>query len=176
MELKIIQAALLFLAIAAVLSQPSIDDPDFNTNIWTALCTGVLPAEPARNNFPLAINIYPNPLLNTYRPNQRVRVTLRGVEPTFDFGAFLIQAHPPFDPSVKVGRWEAGALGRPISCSRPDFEGNDGATQRNVTVRLYQELIWIAPENPGNFVFNLTTSERFRVYWVDQLSHLLRVV
>jgi hypothetical protein len=82
------------LAIAAVLSQPSIDDPDFNSNIWIALCSGNLPAEPARDNFPLAINIYPDPFLSTYRPNQRVRVTLRGKEPSFDFGAFLIQAHP----------------------------------------------------------------------------------
>jgi hypothetical protein len=173
---KTSQVLLLTLTVVAVLSQPSIDDPDFNKNIWIALCSGNLPAEPARDNYPLAIKIYPDPNLNTYRPNQQVRVTLRGVNPTFDFGAFLIQAHPPFDPSVKVGRWQAGPLGRPISCSDPEFEGDDGAAQKNVTVRLSQELVWIAPEQPGSYVFNLTTSERFRVYWVDQLSSLLRVV
>lgn len=112
MTLNILRLVFAALAVSVVLSQPSIDDPDFNSNIWIALCSGNLPAEPARDDFPLAINIYPDPLLNTFRPLQRVRVTLRGNEPTFDFGAFLIQAHQPFDTTKKVGRWEAGALGK----------------------------------------------------------------
>jgi hypothetical protein len=175
MAVKTLQGIIFVVAFAAVLSQPSIEDPDFNTNIWTALCSGNLPAPPSRENYPLKIQIYPDPDLNVFRQNQRVRVTLRGVQPTFDFGAFLIQAHRPSNPSQVVGRWEAGALGRPLSCSHPEFEGDDGAAQKNVTVRLSQELIWITPDQPGTYVFNLTTSERFRVYWVDQLSTLLRV-
>ena len=167
---------LIFVAfVTVVFTQPSIDDPDFNSNIWRALCTGELPAPPRNHTFPLRFDIYQNPLLNTYSVNQNVRVTLRGNDPDFDFGAFLIQARSPFD-TIPIGTWTAGALGRPISCSHPEFIGNNAAAQLNVTIRRYQELIWTAPSTPGNYIFDLTTSERFMVYWANQFSPLLRVV
>jgi hypothetical protein len=177
MSLNIFHSVFIALIFTVVFSQtpPSIDDPDFNTNIWLALCTNVLPAEPARNNFPLKIKIYPDPLLYPIRPNQDLRVTLRGVNPTFDFGAFLIRAHKPFDSSTFVGQWTGIGLGQAMSCSNPEFQGNDAAAQRNVTVRATQELLWRTPATPGTYVFNLTTSERFRVYWADQLSDPIRV-
>lgn len=170
MAVKFLQFAFFVCVIAIVCAQ------DFNPIIWNALCTRTLVSEPGTDKYPLSIVVYPDPLAVTYTPNQRVRVTLRANDSTFNFAAFVIQAHPPFDPSVKVGRWEAGALGQPISCSHPEFIGNDAAAQSDVTSRSVQELIWIAPENPGNYVFNLTTSQEFGVYWVDQLSYLLRVV
>lgn len=143
--------------------------------VWDAFCSGNLPAPPSRENYPLAINVYPDPYLNTYRPNQLIRVTLRSIAPDFLFRGFLIQAHPPFDPTVVVGRWESGAFGQPISCSHPSFEGDDAASQSTIIDRYYQELIWIAPQ-PGNYVLNMTTAQETGVYWVDQLTPLLRVV
>ncbi|CRL02063.1 CLUMA_CG015197, isoform A [Clunio marinus] len=154
---------------------PSIDDPDFNTNIWKALCSNELPAEPLRESFPLRLEIFPDPFFNTFSPGQHIRVTLRGIDPSFDFGAFLIRAHSTFDTTA-VGEWIGIGLGKAMSCANEDFEGNDYAAQKNVTLRSYQELIWTAPMITGNYVFNLTTSERFMVYWADQLSHVLRVV
>ena len=168
---------LIFVAfVAVVCSQAPVEDHDFNLGIFRALCTNDLPAPPMNHSFPLRYDIFPDPLFNTYSVNQNVRVTLRGIDPEFEFAAFVIRARSPFD-TIPIGTWTAGAYGRPISCEHPEFIGNDAAAQRNATTnRNYQELIWTAPSMPGNYIFDLTTSERFMVYWADQFSPLLRVV
>jgi hypothetical protein len=171
-ELKMASKALRTLFITLTVAAASIESQSV---VWRAFCTGNLPAEPSRENFPLAINIYPDPYLNTYRPNQLVRVTLRSIDPEFVFRGFLIQAHHPLDPTSVSGRWQTGSLGQAISCSHPEFEGDDAAAQSTITDRHYQELIWIAPES-GNYILNLTTAQETGVYWVDQLSPVLRVV
>jgi Reeler domain len=119
--------------------------------------------------------IIPDPLSTVYQPNQKIRVSLRPVDSTFTFSAFFIEAHPPFDSSVKVGQWESGALGQPISCSHPEFIGEDAAAQSVLTSRTQQQLVWIAPENPGNYVFNLTTFQQPGTNWIDQISFVLKV-
>lgn len=180
-RIKFLVSSLLLGAVtfAFVYSQPSIEDDDFNRNIWLALCSRNLPAPPRNESFPLQIDVYPNPLLNTFRPNQQLRVTLKssGIIDDFDFGAFLIFATPLFGTN-HVGQWIAGALGQEISCGNEEnyFIGDDAAAQKNVTIRRVQELIWTAPSSPGNYVFELTTSQRFMVYWANQFSYVLRVV
>jgi hypothetical protein len=165
---------------AALLFTLTATQPPDASFIWRLLCTNSLPAEPARNNFPLKFEIFPDPLGNSYRPNESVRVVIRYNEtshPDFSFGGFLILAHPPLDFTTPVGRWIASGSATPISCSNENFIGNDHASQTNPAnlVRAH-ELIWVAPSTPGTYVFNLTTLEVSSTYWADQISFPLRVV
>lgn len=166
---------ILFQVFAVTFAFAIVQSQDFNPIILRALCTREFVAPPRNHSFPLRIEIYPDPLLNSYQPNQNIRVTLRGIDPEFTFAAFVIFARPPLGEE-RVGRWSAGALGQPIDCKHPDFIGDNAAGQRDVTSRRYQELVWTTPSEPGNYILELTTSQEFTVYWVDQLSHVLRVV
>ena len=175
MSVNTISIIFVTFVVATVFAQPEPDDPRINRFVWQAFCTGNLPAEPSRQDYPVSITVYPDPTWNVFQPNQLVRVTLRSIEPLFTFTGFLIQAHLPSDPTTTVGRWESGAFGQPISCSDPEFVGHDAAAQSSIIERHTQELIWIVPETPGTYVFNMTTARETGVYWVDQLSYLLRV-
>lgn len=150
---------------------------EVNLIVWRAMCTRTLPAEPQTDNFPLVIDIFPDPIFNSYGPGEQVLVTLQvPAGSDFTFTGFLIFARTTAS-RTPVGRWAAGANGREISCSdNENFIGDDAAAQGNVDERQIQTLVWTAPSEPGNYIFELTTIEQFTSYWEDQFSPVLRVV
>lgn len=175
MALKVVE---IFLAavIMSVLSQSIIEDPEVNASVWHALCTGELPAPPRTEGFPLEIEIIPDPHTNIYATNQSILVILRSIEPTFNFRAFLISAHLGRSDRNPKGSWAAGAFGKSISCSHPEFIGEDAAAQRILELRNHQELVYTTPSTPGSYVLHLTTAERTYFYWTEQYSPVLNVV
>lgn len=125
---------------------------------------------------PFPVSIIKTPDLPTYTRGQSVLITLRG-DNGFDFRGFLIQARAP-GSTVPVGTWAAGALGVVVGCANPqqDFSGNDTAAHQTGSIRNVQELVWTAPNEPGTYRFELTTVERFGVYWMYQFSSIFNIV
>lgn len=148
-------------------------------DIFARLCVTMLPEHGGNPRepepFPVSIVVVPN---GPYRPGQQILVTLRG-RPDFIFTGFLIQARA-FGSTVPVGAWTSGAYGMPVGCHNPQVEtfpaGNDTAAHIAGTRRNVQELVWTAPSTPGTFRFELTTVERFGVYWMEQFSGQFSVV
>lgn len=116
------------------------------------------------------------PDLVTYQRGQSILVTLRGNE-GFQFTGFLIQARVP-GSTVPVGVWAAGAQGTVVGCAdpQPDFSGNDTAAHQVGSIRNIQELVWTTPDTPGTYRLELSTVERFGIYWMNQYSHVFNVV
>lgn len=125
---------------------------------------------------PFPVAIIKTPDLPTYQRGQSVLITLRGVE-GFQYTGFLIQARAQ-GSTIPVGTWAAGALGTVVGCGNPlpDFSGNDTAAHQQGSIRNVQDLVWTAPDHPGVYRFELTTVERFGVYWMYQFSSLFNVV
>lgn len=125
---------------------------------------------------PFPVSLIKTPNLSTYQRGQSILITLRGVN-GFQYTGFLIQARAP-GSTVPVGIWSAGALGTVVGCANPlpDFSGNDTAAHQQGSIRNVQELVWTAPDQPGTYRFELTTVERFGVYWMDQFSPSFTVV
>lgn len=132
--------------------------------------------ESARQPEPFPVAIVLTPDLPIYTRGQTVLITLRGI-PGFNFTGFLIQARA-VGSTVPVGTWAPGAQGTVVGCADPqqDFSGNDTAAHQQGTTRNIQDLVWRAPETPGQYRFELTTVERFGVYWMYQFTTLFNVV
>lgn len=147
--------------------------------IFERLCVTMLPEHSDRPRqpepFPVTITRTPE---GPYRPGQSVLVSLRGVD-GFVFKGFLIQTRA-FGSTVPVGTWTAGAAGQAVGCHNPQPEtfpaGNDTGAHVSGTVRNLQEMVWTAPSAPGNYRFELTTVERYGVYWVEQFSSQFTVI
>lgn len=124
--------------------------------------------------FPVAIIRTPDQA--SYTAGQQVLVTLRG-NPGFNFTGFLIQARHPGD-NVPYGRWTAGATAEAVGCRnpQPDFSGDDTGAHQQGSIRNVQEMVFTMPNEPGRYVFELTTVERFGVYWMYQFSTPFNVV
>jgi hypothetical protein len=141
--------------------------------VFERLCVTMLPEH---NDLPRQPEPFPVTITRTpegpYRPGQQVLVTLRGVN-GFVFRGFLIQARA-FGSTVPVGTWAAGATARSIGCISPQVEtfpdGYDTGVHLRGTERNVQEMVWIAPSAPGNYRFELSTVERYGVYWMEQFS------
>jgi hypothetical protein len=73
--------------------------------------------------------------------------------------------------TVPNGSWAPGAGARVVGCAnpQPDFSGDDTIAHQPGSNRTLQELVW-TPTAPGTFRFEMTTVERFGVYWMDQIS------
>jgi Reeler domain len=139
-------------------------------DIFSRLCVTMLPEHGGNPRepepFPVTIVRVPE---GPYRVGQQVLVTLRG-NPGFFFTGFLIQARVA-GSTTPIGRWTAGATGTVVGCAnpQPDFSGDDTAAHQAPLTRNVQELVWTAT-TAGNFRLELTTVERFGVYWMDQFS------
>lgn len=125
---------------------------------------------------PFPVTIVQTPDLPTYTRGQSVLITLRG-RPGFNFTGFLMQARAQ-GSTIPVGTWAAGAQGTAVGCADPqlDFSGNDTAAHQVGTTRNIQDLVWTAPDTPGQYRFELTTVERFGVYWMYQFTTFFNVV
>lgn len=124
----------------------------------------------ARQPEPFPVTIIKTPSGPFYEPGQQIQVQLRG-DPGFQYTGFLIQARAE-GSTVPVGSWAAGPLGTVVGCADPqqDFSGNDTAAHQAGSIRNIQDLVFELPQNPGRYRFELTTVERFGVYWMYQFS------
>lgn len=147
-------------------------------DIFSRLCVTMLPehGESQRQPQPFPVTIVKTPDQMTYNRGQSVLVSLRG-RPEFYFTGFLIQTRVP-GSTVPVGTWAAGATGTVVGCAnpQPDFSGNDTGAHQQGSTRNIQEMVFTMPDTPGTYRFELTTVERFGVYWMDQFSPLFHVV
>lgn len=146
--------------------------------IFSRLCVTMLPEHGEESPrqpepFPVAIEKVPND--EFYDRGDQVLVTLRG-DPGFMFTGFLIQARAE-GSTVPVGSWTAGAHGTVVGCRdpQPDFSGNDTAAHQVGSIRNIQTLVYEMPQEPGWYRFELTTVERFGIYWMYQFSNLFYV-
>lgn len=116
--------------------------------------------------FPIAITLTPDSL--NYEPGQSILVNLRGIN-NFYFTGFLIQARVA-GSTVPLGHWVAGALGTVAGCANPlpDFSGDDTAAHQQGSNRTVQDMVFTMPTTPGSYRLEMTTVERFGVYWMDQ--------
>lgn len=147
-------------------------------DIFSRLCVTMLPehsGEPRRPE-PFPVTIVRTPDQSTYSPGQTILITLRG-DPGFMFTGFLIQARHP-GQNVPYGHWVAGATATVAGCRdpQPDFSGDDTGAHSTGSIRNIQEMVFTMPQELGQYHFELTTVERFGVYWMYQFSTPFNVV
>lgn len=163
---------ILALIVSVAYCAPSQDVSPNETpfEIFSRLCVTMLPehGDSTRQPQPFPVTIVRTPE-GPYRVGQQVLVSLRG-RPGFNFTGFLIQARIP-GSTIPNGRWVPGATAIAAGCQnpQPDFSGDDTAAHQQGSIRNVQELVFI-PTAPGTFRLELTTVERFGVYWMDQFS------
>lgn len=169
------------LSVASCVPVEEISNEDTSYDIFSRLCVSMLPEHGGspRQPEPFPVSIIKTPDLPTYSRGQSVLITLRGAS-DFQFRGFLIQARAQ-GSTVPVGSWASGALGHAVGCIDPQpetfpYDGTDSAAHQIGTIRNVQELVWTAPEEPGTYRFELTTVERFGVYWMNQFSPIFNVV
>lgn len=164
-----------FALVGLVCAAPAEQDDSHNAvfEIFARLCVTMLPEHSDRPRqpepFPVTITRTPE---GPYTPGQQILVTLRGVN-GFVFKGFLIQARA-FGSTVPVGTWAPGATAQVVGCRNPQVNsfpaGNDTGAHVENTERSVQEMVWTAPSTPGTYRFELTTVERYGVYWMEQFS------
>ena len=168
------------LSIASCAPVEDVSPRDTLFDIFARLCVTMLPEHDGqgRQAEPFPVSIVKTPDLPTYTRGQSILITLRG-EAGFLFTGFLIQARAQ-GSTVPVGTWAAGAAGIVVGCANPHPDsfpdGNDTAAHQTGSIRNIQELVWTAPNEPGTYRFELTTVERFGIYWMYQFSSLFNVV
>jgi hypothetical protein len=133
----------------------------------------------SRLPLPSPVAIVMTPDQPTYTRGQSIRVQLKGIEPDYRFTGFLIQARTS-GGNLPYGTWIGGAQGQAVGCRDPKLEtfpaGNDTAAHVQGTSRHTQELVFITPDIPGRYHLELTTVERFGVFWMYQFSPMFSVV
>lgn len=125
---------------------------------------------------PFPVTIVKSPENVFYERGEQILVTLRG-DPGFYYTGFLIQARAE-GTTVPVGSWIPGATATVVGCKdpQPDFSGNDTAAHQTGSTRNIQTLVFEMPQEPGTYRFELTTVERFGVYWMYQFSQFFIVL
>lgn len=125
----------------------------------------------ARQPEPFPVNIEKVPSGPIYQRGEEVLVTLRATSPTFFFTGFLIQARQD-GQTIPHGNWTPGATATAVGCRdpQPDFSGDDTAAHQTGSTRNVQTLVFRMPDEPGRYKFEMTTVERFGIYWMYQFS------